>query len=506
MNSVDILAEPLVEVDGTSLAAEDGRTLTEIRVQQRLSHPTMCELTFVDPGEALAEGHVLRPGSSLRVALTGHAEYLFEGEVTAMEFAYLPSRGREVRVRGFDALHRLRKRWQVRSHVQVSPKDLARELVADLGLSVSAAEPGPLRQILIQQNQSDLDLLLDETEFCGLYLALRGKTLHLCTLDGIGDPAPLELGDSLLEAHFEVNADPACRSVAVACWNPSRAEHHKGRASTARTGRQVAAEAPPSRFGAIGEILVSDEVGPDSRYAQAIAQAELDRRAASEVILWGTAQGDPRLRPASRVSVSGVTGQFSGRYVLTGVTHLIDRRLGYVSEITTSLAPPRPRGRSTLATKGIVTRVNDPDKLGRLRVSLPTYGDVETDWMEMLSIGAGSGKGLVISPEVGDQVLVLLMHQDPAHGVVLGGLYGIEGPPDPGLEDGAVRRYTLLTGKGQKMLLDDSGKVIRFENSEGSYVELSPKKVRIHAATDLDLEAPGHSIVISGRSIDFQKA
>ena len=228
---------------------------------------------------------------------------------------------------------------------------------------------------------------------------------------------------------------------------------------------------------------------------------------AGEVVCQGTATGDPRLRPGSRVKVTGAGDPFNGRYVLTAVTHVIDSRMGYVSEFsTTPPSPHRSRRRDTVVTKGIVTRVNDPDRLGRLRVSLPTFGSVETEWMGAVVPGAGKGKGLVVSPDVGDQVLVLFVHGDPAQGVVLGGLYGSGGPPDAGVEGESIRRYTLLTGKGQKVLLDDTGSVIRLENSQGSYVELAPGKVSVHAETDLALEAPGRAIVIRGKSIDFERA
>ena len=164
------------------------------------------------------------------------------------------------------------------------------------------------------------------------------------------------------------------------------------------------------------------------------------------------AAGDPRLRPGARVKVSGVGEPFAGQYVLTAATHLVDSRVGYVTELSTAPPPPRrPRARQAVVTKGVVTRVNDPDGLGRLRVSLPTFGSVEAEWMGAVAPGAGRGKGLIISPDVGDQVLVLFVQDDPAQGLVLGGLYGAGGPPDAGIDGDSVTRYTLVSGKGQKV-------------------------------------------------------
>src|SRR5215211_7677204 len=120
-------------------------------------------------------------------------------------------------------------------------------------------------------------------------------------------------------------------------------------------------------------------------------------------------------------------------------------------------------------TVGEVTRVDDPDGLGRVQVALPTFGDVDAGWMPVLGVGAGKNKGLVALPDVGDQVLILLAHGDPARGVVAGGLYGVLGPPDAGVEAGAVQRYALLTPGGQKVQLDDGMRSVRLEDSSGSY-------------------------------------
>ncbi len=495
----------IVEFGGTALALGEARALGEVRVQQRLSLPTLCELVFYDPPGPLSAVSVLEPGTALRVTLPGHSESLFVGQVTAVEHIHGPARERQVRVRGYDLLHRLRKRQSVRAHVQVTPRDLAVELVADLGLTVQAAEPGPLWQKLVQHSQSDLELLVEVAEQCGLYLALREDVLHMLTLEGSGEALPLNLGESLLEARIEVNGEPACRSVEAVGWNPLYVESYAGQTSSARLGRDVVAQVPPERVGGSGERELPHETVQHASHAEAIAQAELDRRVAYEVTFWGVAEGDPRLRPGTPVQVEGVADWLAGRYVLTSVVHTIDSRKGFVSELSSVPPPARERAKGAVAVLGLVTRVDDPEDLGRIRVSLPTYGDVETEWMHVLSAGAGESKGLVVLPDVGDRVLVISSRDAPGQGVVLGGLYGMQGPPDSGVEDGVVRRYTLRTPGGQSVQLDDAQNVIRLQDSTGSYVELSPEKVHLCAAVDLELEAPGQSVTIRGQSIDFER-
>jgi phage baseplate assembly protein gpV/phage protein D len=479
--------------------------LGEVTVRQRLSQPAQCELVFHDAPVSLNLAALLVPGAALRLSLDGWHEPLFVGEVTAVEHVYGPNHAHSMRVRGYDLMHRLRKHQDVRAHVQVNAYELAQEFVATLGLAVQAVEHGPLWQRLYQHQQSDLALLVDVAARCGLYFTLRDDVLHLVTLDGIGTALPLVLGETLLEARVEVNTDPACRTVTVSGWDPLRVEPHRGQATQPRVGRAVAAEANPMHVGSDGQRKLVDERTPTDDHATGLAQAELDRRLAGEVTLWGVAEGDPRLCPAARVAVDGLDPALSGRYVLTEVTHRIAAATGYVVELSTTPAPAANSPKGTVSTLGVITAIDDPQKLGRVRVTLPAYNNVESDWWGMLSVGAGAGKGLMMMPDVGDRVLVLLMHEDPGEGIVLGGLYGMQGFPDSGVENGVVRRYTLQTPGGQRIRLDDTNHAARLENSDGSYLELTPGKVRIHAATELEIEAPGRALVIRAQSIDFQQ-
>ncbi len=506
MRSISALPDIMVELDGSPLQSEDTRTLGELRIHQRLSLPTLCELTFFDPPGPLGSASLDAAGLSLRVTMQGHPGYLFIGEVTAVEYSYGPSHENLVRIRGYDLLHRLRKRQQVRAHIHVTLVDLIRDFVGDYGIPVEAMERGPVWMRLIQQDQSDLDFLREVAERCGLYFILRDGVLHIVSLEGTGEEIQLVLGESLFEARIEVNGDPACRFVSTTGWDPWRIEQHQGDTETARVGRNILAQVPPDRFSVTGKRMLVDEAVQDDSQARAVAQAELDFNVGREVILWGVAEADPRLQPGTPVRIQGVAPYLAGRYILTAVNHCIDSQKGFISEISTAPPVRRQRSKGAIGALGVVTQIDDPENRGRVQVSLPAYNDVETDWMSVLTAGAGVHKGLVMLPDVGDQVLVLFTQGDPAQGVVLGGLYGSQKPPDWGIEGGAVKRYTFQTPGGQRLQLDDANNSMRLENSQGSYIELAPGKVRLHSKTDLDLEAPGHSVVVRGKSIDFERA
>ena len=501
MKSVVALPQVLVEVDGLQLEEGAINELAAVRVRHRLAAPAQCELTFHGP----VETELPRPGADLRVAVAGHDTRLFEGQVTAIEHVFGPDRDYSLVVRSYDALHRLRKRHQARALVQTTVDSLASELAHDAGLDSQAAESGPVWQNIVQHNESDLELLVVLAARCGLYPVIRDGVLHLITLEGDGDSVELTLGEQLLEARVELNGERAARSVKAMGWDPLRAEAHQAEASSPRTGREIGAEVAPTDVGGTGEVALFGEYASDDAHVAALAQAELDARAAGEVTVWGVAEGDPELRAGTPVELSGLRDELDGTYVVTDVTHTIDGIRGYLTEF--SSAPPDVRRRRTAAAAalGEVTSVDDPDGRGRVRVSFPAHGDVESDWLGVVVPGAGGDRGIVALPNVGDRVLVAFAHEDPATGVVMGGLYGAGGPPDPGVADAAVRRFSMRTSGGQWITLDDENQKLRLEDVTGSSVELSPDQVTIHSAVDLTIEAPGRAVVVRAKTVDFEQ-
>jgi uncharacterized protein involved in type VI secretion and phage assembly len=492
---------------GRRLAEGAGRALVALRVQQRLSVPALCELRFEAALAAPGALDDLLPGETLEIVTADGAasggDALFEGAITAVEHAYGPDGRHEVNVRGYDSLHRLRTTQHLRSFGGATAGSVARKVGREVGLRVEGAEGAPRWPHLFQHHQSDLEFLVETAARCGLYLSLRGAVLQLVSLDGLGAPLPLVLGENLLEARLERNALPLRSEVTASGWDPLRA--------TAQTDIPAPSPALPRKPGErAGAVHLVNESLLDREHARALAQAEADRREAAARTLWGVAEGDPALRPGARVEVRGVAESVAGVYTLTEVTHRLDNRLGYVCELNTHPPEPPKRPRGVAATVGLVSGVRDPEERGRVRVRLPAYGDVETGWMNVLTAGAGRGKGLIIPPGKNDTVLVLLAYEDPGQGVVLGGLYGTRRAPDGGVNAlGQVRRYTWTTPDGQRIVLDDGENAIHIENGAGllgagSQVDIQGGRILIRNRAGSYIELDGDQIVIAGKAIDFR--
>ncbi|MFI6264934.1 phage baseplate assembly protein V [Micromonospora sp. NPDC051006] len=496
-----------VRLDGVSLPEPVLSRLRSVRVSARLDQPTQCEVAIAtDPGTAALAGWA-RTGAGLDVRLVDRPEALFTGEVTCVEVEYAPDGSALLRIRAYDALHRLRKRQQLRVFESVSTADLARELCGAVGLSVDADADGPVLERLLQHRHSDLELLTEVAGRAGLHLAADGDQVRLITLAGYGEPVGLQLGREVHGLRVAVNLDAAAGGSTALGWHPQRAEPISQRADEARCGRPADRRPDPADVGADGVRTAVDQPGRSDDELAGIAQARLDARTAALVTAEGVAEGDPALRPGRRITLGGVAEPIAGAYVLTEVVHTVDGD-GHLTRFGTAPppAPPGGAGGTAVVTLGTVTDVADPDGLGRVRVTLPSYGELDVGWLAVLCPGAGRGKGIVALPDPRDTVLVALPGGEPAAGIVLGSLFGAVAPYDAGIDDGRSRRWSLRTGSGQSIVVDDAGRSLRLATDGGSWLELTPDLVTLHAAADLVLSAPGRAMVVRARSVDFLHA
>jgi uncharacterized protein involved in type VI secretion and phage assembly len=496
-----------VTVDGERL--REPERLAAVRVASRLSQPAQCELLIsLGHGEQPWPGE-WRFGAGLSVRVAGQTGDLFTGEVTALELHHGPDGEADLRVRAYDLLHRLRKRQRLRVFENVTAADVVTALTGDLGLDLLVDEPGPKLDRVVQHRQSDFELLGEITAEAGLHTVLRGRQLRLVTLAGYGAPVELRRGTSLWDLRVEANLDRVVRRVTAHGWQNQYAEVLARPAGEARGGPGPAGPDPAS-VRVDGERALVDRTVRGEDHLAAIAQADLDASSHRSVTVEGVADGDARLWAGQRFAIAGLTGvPFAGDCVAGSVIHTVDAA-GYQTTFSTALPEPAPAApggvAGTAVTIGRVSEVDDPEDLGRVRVTLPAYGDLDVGWLPVLHPGAGPDRGLVILPDVGDTIAVALPHQQPAGGLVLGSLYGTVKPPDPGVAGGRVKRWSMRTAAGQSVVIDDGKKSVRVENAGGSYVELGRGRMRLHATTDLVIEAPGQGITVRARSVDFERA
>jgi uncharacterized protein involved in type VI secretion and phage assembly len=487
-----------VAVAGEVLPRPLAAKVSLVLVRQALGVPAAAEIDFDDPDpEGLA---ALRTGADLELHIVRtEAVRLFCGRIVAVEHDYDSARGRIVRIRACDRLHELRQRCRVRTYEDTSVATIAAGIAADIRLELSVHHNPPARALVIQRGESDLALVRALGAEVGLYPVIRSQALHLLTLAGEGDEVPLRLGHELHAVRVRRSAETEVRNVSMVGWDAATLDPIRRTVRAACGGSYVAE---------------SDSEGENGRYAvdrlveswaeaEAIAEAMIERAAAAAVTASGTCSGDPRLAPGTPVVLAGLEGDHGGRFVITEAIHRIDVATGYTTQFNTT-PPPEPNRAAPIITCARVIAIDDPEDLGRCQVRLETFDGVNSGWLQTLVPGAGSGKGLVALPEVHDEVLVVLPDGDLTRGFVLGGLFGRQRLPR-GVIVHRARPFVLRTADGQTLELGGDPSIARLSTRNGSLVELTDKAMRVAAATDLVIEAPGRTLTIRAHQIKLEQ-
>ncbi|MCF8111190.1 MAG: phage baseplate assembly protein V [Desulfobacteraceae bacterium] len=490
-----IAALPKIEIliGGRELEKKDLACLGSVRVIQRLSCPSLCEAVFTGVDEGFFDRLPHEKHTPWQIFMAGEALPLFKGVITAAEYRFDPSGTLELYVRGYDRLYFSGKKQRIHTHVQATVPEIAREMLKDYGIEPAPFKTGPVWQQEVQFRETDLEFLTRIAQRSGLYFFVnRQDRLEIMDLSPQGNPVVLTRGDNLFELSLEVNDAPALTSVYASGWDPFLAKFYEAEAAGKEGNGQ--------------KRKLADIALKNSAEAEAVCRAELDRCMALETTAKGVAEGNTGLAPGTVVNIEKIPSSLSRKYVLTEVEHTWSADSGYISEF--SSAPPdfRKQDCGASATFGIVTDINDPENLGRIKALLPAFENQESHWINVVIPAAGKNKGAVMLPDTGDQVLILFLNNDPARGVVVGGIFGSsQQPTDWGIEGGRVMRFCLVTPGGQKFTLDDEAQGVKIENSKGSFLEINPDKVTLSCKTDLSIKAPGKNITITGNRIDFQK-
>lgn len=113
----------------------------------------------------------------------------------------------------------------------------------------------------------------------------------------------------------------------------------------------------------------------------------------------------------------------------------------------------------TSITPGVVQNNCDLLAQGKVLVRLPQLN--QEVWARLSAPGAGKGTGLFHVPNVKDEVLVALIHSDPADAFILGGLWSTtQSPPIAPLPSNVPTKRVIRTG-----LTADVGHEIEFDDA-----------------------------------------
>lgn len=159
---------------------------------------------------------------------------------------------------------------------------------------------------------------------------------------------------------------------------------------------------------------------------------------------------------------------------------------------------------------GIVSNINDPKKLGRVKVKFPWLSDKdESYWARIATPMAGSDRGIYFIPEINDEVLVVFEHGDVRFPYILGGLWNVKDvPPKEAKQDEKNNIRLIKSRSGHVISLDDTKgqetiEIVDKSNKNSIKFETKTNTITIKTDKDIKLSAPKGVIKLDAKQIEI---
>ena len=243
------------------------------------------------------------------------------------------------------------------------------------------------------------------------------------------EPLLLRQGSDLLRFRAVVTSAEQVKEVQVRGWDVAQKKaldrHRPGRRPTPRSSP---ARAPPRRSWPRRSAIrcTSPRTSPTAARPRSTPPRRRSRsrsraRSPSSRASPGATR---RSGPGSAIAIDNLGAPFDGKYVVTSSRHVYDQATGYTTHFAVTGRQERSlfglasgagaaAGDRPASSIAQVSDARDPQHQGRVKLTFPWLSDdYVSDWARTVHAGAGKDRGLLVLPEVGDEVLVAFEQGD----------------------------------------------------------------------------------------------
>lgn len=409
------------------------------------------------------------------------------------------------------------------------------ELIDTYGLEKEIQSTAIQHKDLVQFGSTDWDFILTRAEVNGQVCIVEDGKIILKPPSLEGEAIKtLSYGNSILDFDATIDARDQYQAVKAAAWDPSTQQLLE--VDAADTGIAGNGNLSPTDLASvIGlEYLMLSHTGRvEQEELQAWADAQLLKKQLAKNRGRVGFMGSSEIKPGELIQLEGLGERMNGKVYVSGVRHEIgsgtwrtDAQFGLSPEWFNEkyVANPMPVYGLMPAMQGlqigIVTQLQeDPDGEDRIMVQLPIISQDESGiWARLAALDAGNNRGSIFRPEVGDEVVVGFLNNDPRDPVILGGLHSSSMPsPIPGADEnhekGFVSRsemklifnddkksLTMQSPAGKSIVMDEDAGTLKLEDENGNKIIMNADGITIESSKKIVLKT-NDDIEVEGKDI-----
>jgi Rhs element Vgr protein len=532
-----------IQVDGKKLPLTI--QILALRVQTEINRIPTAHLIIIDGEPAsnqfeTGNSELFTPGKSLDIwaGQNGDEKIIFKGLVVKHGIELRSSGMTRLNVMCKDAFVKMTMTPRRKYFTDKKDSEVIEEIIQSYaGLEVEAEGTSVKYPELIQYDATDWDFIVMRAEANGRVCVVDNGKMAVAKPNLGQEPVlALQYGKDMLDIEAEIDARQQFSSLTTAAW------HHADQAPAEATanepmpgfqgnlsGSDVAKALDAAGTWKYGGKLETEEL-------QAFADAALLKQRMATVRGRVRFFGNADVKPGTLVELKGLSERFNGKAWVSGVQHRLeegiwttDIQFGWSAnwfskenDITQVIPPPLLPPITGLQI-GVVTGLqDDPDAEERILVRLPMIeAGADGTRARIVSMDAGDKRGFYFRPEIGDEVIVGFLQNDPREAIVLGSLHSSQKPIPPAFQtrdtnhlkgfvsrsememvfDDEKKNFWLKTPEGNQLLMSEDQKQIRLEDQNGNRIVMGPEGIQIESSKDLTLKAAAN-IKIEGINIE----
>lgn len=388
---------------------------------------------------------------------------------------------------------------------------------------------------LVQHHCSDWDFMLMRAEANGMLVSVvDGKVNIAVPQTGTTPALQVAFGSSILEFEAEIDARTQWKNVEAHSW-----DYHNQALFTADasgiSGWKEAGNIPTATLAQT--INLNNYEMHHSGYLkeqelQTWVEGLMRRSLLAKICGRAKCTGFSKITPGDMITVSGVGARFSGNIFVTAVrqeagngmwdTHiqfgLDGRRYAELyADIGDVQAAGLVSGIRGLQIGITVKLEGDPEGQDRIQVRLPMVdNNADGIWTRVASLDAGNNRGAFFRPEIGDEVIVGFINDDPGEAVVLGMLNSSAKPaPLTAQNSNDLKGFTTrskmhisfddgqstisIDTPNNKIFLDEPNGKVSISDKNKNSITLDSSGITLTSATgDININATAGNVNLSG--------
>lgn len=497
--------------------------VSQIHVQRQVNRIPWAKVVLLDgnPSEedfAISESELFVPGQEVEITTGYHSQEssIFKGIVVRHSIRIHGDGNSFLTVLCFDKAVKMTMARKSAYFLNKSSKDIIEELIGAYGLAADVGGAGEPVKEIIQYNATDWDFVVSRADATGRIVTVEDGTVAAKAPDFSSDSGLLlKYGESIIDVEAEVDARSQLSSVTSKSWDFSGQQVQTGDSSEPTvnaqgnlTGSTLAGTMGGSAYNMITSAPVT------SGDLTAWANAQLLKSRLARIRGKVTFPGSSKPKPGQIIQVNGLGARFNGKAFISGVTHRVEEgdwtteaEFGlsprwFVEEQPDIEAPPAAGlvpGIHGLQIGKVKKIDQDPDGETRIQVDVPMIAPSgDGVWARIASPYATKNAGIFFMPEIGDEVILGFVNNDPSFPMIVGSLYSSQRTP-PFTPDQPNTNKAIVTNAQLKITMDDVKKVIQISTPGGHIVTMSDdqKSITIVDSNSNKMEMASAGINIS---------